>query len=87
MCIGCHQHFCMIFPKIDYIDSNFPNILCYETKIFDINLGERKAKVQLAELTPQGNHKRKKVMKEVRVQIHATCYNFAHRHLISNHNL
>ena len=87
MCLGCHQHFCMTVSDAAHIDNNAPTILRDEAEAFDVHLGKRKAKIQLNELTAQGNRKRKVVMQDVRIKMHATCYNIAHRHLLSKeHN-
>ena len=83
MCLGCHQHFCMTVSDAANIDSDAPKILHDEAETFEVHLGKRKAKIQLNELTPQGNRKRKVVMQDVKIKMYATCFHIAHRHLLS----
>ena len=83
MCLGCHQHFCMTVSDAANIDSDAPKILHDEAETFEVHLGKRKAKIQLNELTPQGNRKRKVVMQDVKIKMYATCFHIAHRNLLS----
>ena len=72
----------MAIAKDASIDKSTPIRFQESTTMIQLTLGKRKIRQQQNSSTPSGQRQRKKVMKEISMTIHGTCYNIIHKHVL-----